>query len=382
MPKTVRLGDLCEYVANQQRAIRRLYAEIEEVQFQFNEVHRQTVASWQAAVRQAVPMLLSDAQLPPHLAQSLLRVVQEEQAKLEQEIADLQARVDARRKEADAVAAEAQARLWALRRDNPRLDADEEACKARQAAIEQEIRRLDAELQATHWLTGLMRRRRLAREREAQRQALAQETARLRHVREMWQDEKRSFELEQSELRAKWDAASTEAAQLQARLDYLQANLLRLSRENGARRYLAELQSVPEPLEPVHASLAEVVRLNRVKGEYEEGLRTVAEALGLLKGLAEGLERFCKSAEKVYEEQRQYNLPELHVVLSDTVLSFHALWPELQAQVKDEKTLGTHPAEFSRRVRPAIIDRLSEQAIGAMFESLGDALTQATKAWA
>jgi chromosome segregation ATPase len=381
MPKTVRLGDFCEYVANQQRAIRSVYTEIEEVQFQFNELHRQTLASWQAAVRQTVPMLLDDAQLPPEVAQSLLRAVQEEQARIEQEIADLRGRVEARRQEADAVAAEAQAGLQALRRDNPRLDADEEACKARRAAIEQEIRRLDAEIKATPWLTGLFRRRRLGREREAQRRLLAQETVRLRRVREMWQEEKRSFEINQAELRARWDAASAEAAQLQARLDYLQENLARLSRENGAGRYLAELQTVPEAPEPLRAALAEVVRLNQVRGEYEEGLRTVAEALGLLKGLAEGLERFYKSAEKVYEEQRQYNLRELHVALSDSVLNFHALWPELQAQVKDEKMLGTHPAEFSRRVRPAITGRLSEQAIAAMFESLGDALTQATKAW-
>ena len=381
MPKTVRLGDFCEYVATQQRAIRSVYTEIEEVQFQFNELHRQTLASWQAAVRQTVPMLLDDAQLPPEVAQSLLRAVQEEQARIEQEIADLRGRVEARRQEADAVAAEAQAGLQALRRDNPRLDADEEACKARRAAIEQEIRRLDAEIKATPWLTGLFRRRRLGREREAQRRLLAQETVRLRRVREMWQEEKRSFEINQAELRARWDAASAEAAQLQARLDYLQENLARLSRENGAGRYLAELQTVPEAPEPLRAALAEVVRLNQVRGEYEEGLRTVAEALGLLKGLAEGLERFYKSAEKVYEEQRQYNLRELHVALSDSVLNFHALWPELQAQVKDEKMLGTHPAEFSRRVRPAITGRLSEQAIAAMFESLGDALTQATKAW-
>ena len=381
MPKTVRLQEFCEYVANQQQAIRSVYAEIEEVQFQFNEIHRQTLQAWQEALSRAVPMLLSDGQLPPQVAQSLLQAVQEERAKIEREIADLRSRVEARRKEADATVAEAQARLQALRRDNPSLDADEEACKARRAAIEQELRRLDAEIKATNWLTGAFRRRRLRREREAERQALAQETARLRRVREMWQQEKRDFDTAQAELRARWDAASAEAAKLQARLDYLQGNLVRLSRENGAGRYLAELQSLPEVPEPLRAALTEVVRLNQVRAEYEEGLRTVAEALGLLKGLAEGMERFYKSAEKVYEEQRQYNLRELHPVLSDAVLSFHALWPELQAQVKDEKMLGTHPAEFSRRVRPTMAGRLNEQAVAGMFESLGDALTQATKAW-
>lgn len=381
MPKRARLAEFCRYVADQRQAIRDVYQEIEEVQFQFNEIHRQTLQAWQAALGKAVPMLLGSEPLPAQVAQSLLQVIQEERAKLEQEIADLRARVDARRKEADATAAEAQARLQALRKANPRLDADEEACKARRAAIEQEIRRLDAEIRATSWLTGLFRRRRLRRERDAQRRALAEETARLRRVRELWQQEKRDFEISQAELRAKWDTAATEAAQLQARLDYLQGNLLRLSRESGAGRYLAELESVPEVGEPLRAAVAEVVRLNRAKAEYEEGLRTVAEALGLLKGVGEGMERFLRSAEKVLEEQRQYNLRELQVVLSDGVQSFHALWPELRAQVRDEKMLGTHPAEFSRRVRAAMAGRLSEQAVAAMFESLGDALTQATKAW-
>ena len=107
----------------------------------------------------------------------------------------------------------------------------------------------------------------------------------------------------------------------------------------------------------------------------------MAEALGLLKGLAEGMERFGRSADKVLEEQRRYNLRQLRLELSDVVLGFHSLWPALRAQVKDEKTLGAQPAEFSRRVRATIDGRLSDDAIAAMFESMGDALTRATKAW-
>lgn len=381
MATTVPLGEFCQFVANQAQQIKSVYAEIEEVQRQFNEFHRQQLQEWQAAVNKAVPLLQGSAALPPQVAQSLLEVILEERAKLEKEIGELAALVEARRLEADRTIAEAQAELKALRETNPKLDASEEAMKARRAEIQQTIQRLDAQIHATPWLTGMLQRRRLGRQRSQEQANLAAETARLRRVREAWQEEKQHYAADQARLHTQWETASTEAAQRQARLDYLQGSIERLSRENGSARFLAELQAVPDAPEPLHAALAEVVELNRVKAEYEDGLRTVAEALGLLKGLADGMDRFYRSAEKVYEEQRQYNLRELHLELADAVLGFHALWPELQAQVKDEKMLGTHPAEFSRRVRPVIAGRLGDQTIAAMFESMGAALTQATKAW-
>jgi hypothetical protein len=63
------------------------------------------------------------------------------------------------------------------------------------------------------------------------------------------------------------------------------------------------------------------------------------------------------------------------------VTSFHAIWPDLQTKVKDEKYLGTHPLEFERRIKDLMPSRLGEAAIQKMFQDMGDALTQATKAW-
>ncbi len=57
------------------------------------------------------------------------------------------------------------------------------------------------------------------------------------------------------------------------------------------------------------------------------------------------------------------------------------LWPEFRNQVRDEKALGKNPLEFSRTVRAVIQNRLTDQAIASMFETMGDALTRATKAW-
>ncbi len=380
MAETKRLDGFCSYIGLQGRAIREVYAEIEEVQFQFNEIYRQKMAEWQAAMNKGVPMLIGGAEPPPIVAQSLLRVIAEEHAKLEKEIADLTAQVSQKRAEADGAIAEAQAELAALRKENPRLDAEEEQIKASRQASQERLQQLEAEIKRTGWLS-FRRRGQLKRQREQERQALVQATTQLRRVRQAWEDDKKVYQQNQVRLHAQFDQAGVEAAQLQARLDYLRGNLEQLGRQNGAGRYLAELQAVPEVPEPLRQALAQMVELNRVKAEYEEGLRTVAEGLGLLKGLSEGMDRFSQSAGKVLEEQRQYSLKELKVRLSDEVLAFHALWPEFRNQVKDEKGLGTHPTEFSKRVNAIIKERLGDAAIAGMFNSLGDALTEATRAW-
>jgi len=123
------------------------------------------------------------------------------------------------------------------------------------------------------------------------------------------------------------------------------------------------------------------VELGQNQRSYETGLTSVAEILGLLKGLGEGMDRFIRSVGTVYEEQRRYKLPSLTLNLSDAVTSFHSIWPDFQAKVKDEKYLGTHPLEFNRRIQIIVQERINEDAIQKMFDEMGAALTRATKAW-
>jgi hypothetical protein len=93
------------------------------------------------------------------------------------------------------------------------------------------------------------------------------------------------------------------------------------------------------------------------------------------------MDRFIRSVATVYEEQRRYKLPSLSLNLSNAVTSFHTVWPDFQAKVKDEKYLGTHPLEFNQRIEDIVQARINEAAIQKMFEDMGDALTRATKAW-
>ena len=132
---------------------------------------------------------------------------------------------------------------------------------------------------------------------------------------------------------------------------------------------------------PWKARLSPLVELTRNKAQYEAGLTSVAEILGLLKGLGEGMDRFIRSVATLDEEQRRYKLPALTIGLSDTVTRFHALWPEFQAKVKDEKYLGTHPLEFQQGIKQIVQERLNTVAIQTMFDDMGAALNKASKAW-
>lgn len=381
MAESLNLARFCRFLADQHQAIESVYAEIEQVQRQFNQVYHDRLQEWQAAMSKAVPLLADgDSRLPPPLAQSLLEAVQQERKRMEEEIASLTKQVQEKRAEGDRALSEAQAEIAALRQLNPELNAQEEDLKARCAAIQQQVRDLDSQIKRTSFLSFIQRHR-LRQQRSARQAALSAELGQLRRVRQLWADERKKQETDQVRLHGLWETAAIEAAQLQARLDYLQTNLDLLSRQNGASNLLAGLQAVPEAPEPLHTALSAMVELNQVKAAYEGGLRTVAEALGLLKGLAEGMERFRKSADKVLEEQQEYHLREIQIRLSDDAYRFRNLWPEFRNQVRDEKGLGTHPADFSRTVEAIIKQRFAQQTIAAVFDAMGEALNEATKAW-
>jgi DNA repair exonuclease SbcCD ATPase subunit len=227
----------------------------------------------------------------------------------------------------------------------------------------------------------MFQRRRVRRQREQLVENLAVLDTGIRVVREKWQTRKKELQQSQADLQSKWQAISVDVSQLQARLDHLETDFDDLTKRNAAQNLLGNLQDLPVSAGPWRDRLAPLVELSRHKSDYEVGLRTVAEILGLLKGLGEGMDRFVRSVATVYEEQKRYKLAMIKLNLSDGVTSFHALWPEFQAKVKDEKYLGTHPLEFSQRVQEVVSQRLQEAAIKRMFEDMGSALTAATKQW-
>ena len=387
MSTKMNLADFFQYARDSRKRMDDTYREIEEIQYQFNDLYARQSQERQKLVASLIPLLIAgSADLPPEIAQPLESREQAERKALRDELAALRAEETDKRQKVDNLVLEAQRQVTHLRAENPILNQQEEGLKARLAAMQQELQRLDAEIEGLRmfpigWLTNTRKRKRLSAKRQRLVENLNAMTEGIRTVRAKWQEEKKTLGESQASLRNQWQAMSVETAQVQTKAEYLAANLDTLGKRNAAQNWLNELRDSPVASGVWKDQLAPLVELNRSRAEYEAGLKSVSEILGLLKGLGEGMDRFIRSLGTVYEEQRRYKLPMLSVELSDAVTSFHVSWPDTQAKVKDEKYLGTHPMEFSQRVQGVIQERLSEGAIQKMFEDMGEALNKATKAW-
>jgi hypothetical protein len=154
-----------------------------------------------------------------------------------------------------------------------------------------------------------------------------------------------------------------------------------LAEQGALQKVLENLNEPPDIPGELGEALRDLAQRNQVRRAYEEGLRAVAEILGLTKGVGEGLKRFQQSVATVLQEQRRYNLKEVQVPVSQWAVTLNETWKELQAKVKDEKQMGRHPLEFSQIVSQYVKGRLTDANIQGLFEHLGKALSQATAAW-
>ncbi len=377
------LADFHRYVRENRKRIGDIYREIEEIQYQFNELYTRQQDERNKQIAALAPQFTSveREKLPSELQQLFKSQVEAEHRALQEEIIKLGSEIAEKRQKADGLIKEAQSEVAHVRKENPILDQQEEELKARRASMERKIEQLDAELKGTNPFTDFLTRRRLRKEREQVMDNLEAVTKGIRTVREAWQNKKARLQEAQSSLQGQWQALSVEISQLQARLDYLTGNIDMESRRNAAWNLLSSLEEVPVTQGPWKDQLSPLVELTLSKRQYETSLRSVAEILGMLKGLGEGMDRFIRSVGTVYEEQRRYKLPSLTVNLPDTVTAFHTIWPDFQAKVKDEKYLGTHPVEFEQRISAIVPQRLGEASIQKMFDAMGEALNRATKAW-
>lgn len=387
MATMMTLGEFYRYLREKRKLIADIYREVEEVQYQFNDLHTRQRQEHQKLVATYAPLLAEPGEdLAPELKQLLDAQVQVERQALQDEMARLEAETAAKRQQADSFVSEAQRQVTYLRDQNPILNQQEEELKARRTSLEADIERLKLQIRQLGglpigWLVNLFKRQRLRRELADAEENLQAVLRGIRAVREKWQEEKNRLQASQVELQGKWQALSVETAQLQARLDFVASNLDQESQRNAARNLLNNMIESPVVQGTWAERLTPLAELLRAQKNYETGLTAVAEILGLLTGLGEGMDRFIRSVATVYEEQRRYKLPQLTLTLSDAATALHSLWPDLQSKVKDEKYLGANPLEFSQRVQEFATSRLHEPAIQKMFDDMGEALTAATKAW-
>lgn len=385
-PVRMNLSQFHRYLDEQGRKLRACYKEVEEVQFQFNDIFKQELEAWQEQFAFCYPRLATQRpNLPAAFARHVDRIEEEERERLRREIADLKQRIQKGRAEMDALLAQAQAAGEALRKANPALNEQEEHLKALIVQYQNEYAQAYEEMEALNnglgGLTNLFKIWRLKKVQRIAKKQQAETMAKLRKVRQAWADKLKETGETQSKLRAKWQETSIEVSQMEARVEHLEKNLDALAEQAALQRVLEELGTPPDVPGELGEGLKELVARNKVRWSYEEGLQAVAETLGLLKGVGEGITRFGRSVQTVLQEQRRYNLKQVDVLVPPLAVRINQIWDELGAKVRDEKYMGKHPLEFSRLVQGYIKRRLTDENIQRYFEEMGEALSRATAAW-
>jgi chromosome segregation ATPase len=381
------LSEFHRYLNDKAQELAACQKQTEEVKERLDKIFARELEAWQEVFGYCYPRVAAQrAELPPRFAAHLDQVEAEEQERIRREIADLGKTVVEGRLQLDRLSAQGQAAVGALREANPAINAREESLKAQVVAYQNEYARAYDALDTLNdsplaWLThaGKIRRHKKAM-REARRKQEAT-LKQLRGVRQEWLEQVERAGDTQAELREQWQKLSVQVSEAQGRREHLEAHFDALAEEAAIRRTLEELSEPYDVTGELGAKLEELVQRNQVRKSYEQGLAASAEALGLLKGIGQGLQRFGSSVGQVVREQRRYNLAKVDVLVPHSVAAINQTWREFDAKVQDDKAMAEQPLKFAALVSQYFTRRLTNESIQTFFEQMGEALNQATKKW-
>lgn len=391
MPATTAAGfhdleTMIQYMDSNCEKIQALAGEIAEIQREFETHFVQAQQRYENAKAAAMAWVEAhDWQQPAWLIQAIeqrLPAVREQEqkrlAELQKQLGDLQTQQAGIEQENDEV-------MQRLRTQNPALDAREEELKQQELGARDRFYRLNDDWhKSAGGLRWLLSPGGVRKAREAMEQANVQWVdinARLAEVRNAWVALKQKMDETGETLQAAWRLRTAEIARLKRELSAVRGDL----DAGGREAALADiLGAVAEAKQSDQAEfdklLAEVIAAHDEANQYESGIAQVAELIGLIAGVCEGLTRMSESVKSVKAEQDMHaELADLKLPAPEAALRFHALWDELRPLVLDEKKAAKHPGPFAAAVRQAIGDHLSNAAIDEMFTSLGDELNRATK---
>jgi len=391
MPRTVSLEQLHDFLSDNRRKINEVGREVEEIQVGFNSAFVEFKADHDAQLARLTETLFErEDNLGSELRASIDQRAVEERRLLAERRTELREKlIPQTQAEADAVLAQAQEQVKALRQLNPQLNEREELYKAQRAALETKLAQLNTEVSRrsrglgfiTHFVSiaGLDRQRHQI---IGQLEVLARN---LKEVREEWQTRQQEFQTGQETLQGQWRELSLRVAELQRELAYLDDEAQReaLAVKRAIRNVLDNLKEpVPCP-DDLRPGLETMIELNIKTDAYQEGLGTVGGLIALLDSVGKGMDSFQESVSGLIGEQRMHGdfLPQLKVQLPDSVIAFHSQWDGLRAKMRDDARLCAHPTEFLETAQPVVERDLSDEVITSMFNSLGQALDEATKKW-
>jgi len=390
MAQRVSLAQLGGFITQNMDRIKAVRQEAEELQVGFNSKYVEFKARHDATLASLVNRIADEPEIAgPELGRKIADRIGEERSTLEARRRKLREElVPETQKEVDGLLAAAQAEVEQYRRVNPQFDQSEEGVKTRRAELQQQLKELNQQVQklgrGLGFLTSFGKISRLDRERQRIIGQLQWAEQELKEIREKWEAKRKEFTDRQETAKARWQEASIQLAKIQGELELLDDDTARerLALQRAARHVVDNLKEhLACPDADFQRELDEMVKLNINTDNYHEGLGKAAGLIALLSAVVEGLSSLQNSVGALVREQRMHSayLPKLKVEIPHEATRFHQQWDSLQAMVLDEKTICEHPMDFVKAMEPVMEKQLGNPAINRMFESLGEALTQAAQ---
>jgi hypothetical protein len=386
-------SQMIQYLDAQQQAIETLIEQLDEVQVAFNAQFDEFKAWHDAKLRSLTEQISMHLDtVHPELRAAIEERLPEPRQRIEERRLKIREQyLPQRRQAADDLLRRAQNELAEMRRLNPELDSQEETLKGERADLETRLSELNDEIQHKSRGLGVVLNffeiTRADRERHRILGKLETIGGMLYDVRSRWERELEHAQQSQAEHQERWQLESIAVARLQSELDQLDDRGLRenLALRRAIRHMLDALDEQPAAgsNSELETGLQEMIELNRQTDDYHEGLASVGGMIGLLRGINSGIQAIRTSIDGLRREQQMHQayLKPLDLSLPSGVETFHKQWPALAHQFADEKTIGTHPVDFSTSVKPLLEGPLSQDNIEAMFNDLGEMIKRATSAW-
>jgi predicted nucleic acid-binding Zn-ribbon protein len=377
-----------DFIEDERSKIARAFREVEQVQVEyqgaytrFKTEHDKTLAALTGQIE------AQGSELAPALRELIDARVPVERQAIAARIAELEKESPKLQKHADALVSRAQKDTADLHAMNPKLNDQEEKLKTQIAQWQQKLDDLNAQAKALSkglgFILNVGKINTLDRERFRAIGHLEGLGKDLNKVRQEWRDLRTMADKEQKETQAEWQTAMAQIGQLKQEHDYLAENADTLARHRAIVFVLDNLKTPLATNPPLDAPLGRTIELNIQTDDFQAALGSVAGILGVMKGVDEGLKRLRESATALISEQSRHGkfLPPLQIELAGNVTAFGAVWDDLAAKSKDEKSLAQHPAHFVTAIKPFLDERLTKDHIVGYFNSLGNALKRATAGW-
>jgi DNA repair exonuclease SbcCD ATPase subunit len=127
-------------------------------------------------------------------------------------------------------------------------------------------------------------------------------------------------------------------------------------------------------------SIGEIAEINIHHARFSEGMQASQEIIGLVRGLKTGLDAFMKSVDDVMDSERRYPLPKLKIDVPKKSQDYGKHFDGLkQIAVAD---LSLHPKAFAKKIQIMTSEIFSENRIKDYFETMGEELSrQADSQW-